>query len=278
MRILCTFPGKFGDILWALATVKQIAMENNTKIDFMCMPQYYSLLPLIQQQSYIEKAFVDEAWLCTGSPHGDQPFEPQNSKQYEVEYDVVVNLGYRSHPGIHGTGKSLIDFIAAQQGLTLTEPVCPWIEAGNKHIGYMEITKYPWIAYSFNSDYKEVKDSFWKRFMECITDSVGVHNLINAGELPWDLAAKAISNSDCFIGCRSSNYVLAHAVAQKHMFIYEPHPHRNKIAWNDVFGNPHWKEEGSAITDSPEKAADMCLNWIRQIKENLHENVETVAG
>ena len=216
----------------------------------MVMPTYVSLLPLLENQSYISKAFVNETWLCTGSPHGDQPWLPQNSGELEWGYDKTYHLGYRFHPGIHYTGKALVDFIAGQHDFVLEEPVCPFVEG---------ISEPPQriIAYSFNQDYAEEKKRFW----EIVKEATKLET-VNVSNLPWHAAAEVINSAAAYIGCRSSNYVLAHGVAQRNIFVYEPHPHRHKDAFNNVFGNPHWHEEILPLNISPEVAACMMIDWM----------------
>jgi hypothetical protein len=109
-----------GTFCGALPTVRKIALDNGGKVDFACMPQYRSLIPLIAGQSYIDKAFVIEDWQCTGSPYGDQPW--QSPKQ--EGYDKQIDLTYRAHP----YGEFLADNIARRQGVELKD-VIPFIDA-----------------------------------------------------------------------------------------------------------------------------------------------------
>ena len=253
MKILCSFSGKFGDILWSLPTVRHIARLYDTSVEFMIMPTYLSLTPLLEQQSYISKVIVNDAWLCTGSPHGDQPWCPQNDTEISWGYDKVFHLGYRYHPGIHYTGKAVIDFLAAQQNFILEEPVCPFIE----------VTSEPGecIAYAFNLEYANEKHIFWSKFKKAINLPV-----VDVTTLPWHASAEIIKSAIAFIGDRSSNYVIANGVAQKNLFTYEPNPSRNYRAFNNVFGNPHWTVYDNYGDNSPEQSADVVIEWMNKIK------------
>ena len=253
MKILTSMPGKFGDILWSLATVKHISNYYKTPVTFMIMPTYFSLRPLLESQSYIDKVLVNDEWLCTGSPHGDQPFLPQNSNAIEWEYDVVHHLGYRYHPGIMYQGKAVIDFLAFQHGLLLEEPVCPFIEVKSEPGNC--------IAYAFNPEYPNEKKRFW----DIVNSTCGLP-VVDVTKLPWHAAAEVINSAMCFIGDRSSNYVMAHGVAQKNIFIFEPNPSRDSLAFNNVFGNPHWPEHSGIPRSSPEHYSDICLLWLDKIK------------
>src|SRR5271170_584409 len=106
MKILCTFSGKFGDIMWSLPTVRQISKNLGTRVDMGIMPGYKTLLPLLQEQKYINRAYTIDNWECTGSPCGDQPWNPP--VDCEEEYSNVFHLTYRRHPSAF---EPLIDFI-----------------------------------------------------------------------------------------------------------------------------------------------------------------------
>src|SRR5215467_12449688 len=124
MKVLCTFSGKYGDILWSLPTARQIARDiAGGKVDFATMPYYESLRPLIASQEYIDECFVIPDWIRTHSNHGDGPAEsPKQTIAGEVStggdaiigvqakigdyqslrtYDKIYDLTYKGHPGIN---------------------------------------------------------------------------------------------------------------------------------------------------------------------------------
>lgn len=257
MKILTSFSGKFGDILWSLPTVRHISRVHGQPVEMMLMPAYSSLIPLLEQQSYISKAFVNEQWICEGSPAGDQPAIPQNHEALTWDYDKIYHLTYRHHPGIHYTGKSLIDFIAVQQGYELQEPVCPFIEVASD--------KEQFIAFAFNSDYASEKKVFWDTF----SSQVKI-DCVDVSKLPWHAAAEVINSAQAFIGCRSANWVIAHGVAQKNIFVYEPNSSRGSFAFSNVFGNPHWKDTNHNLILppqhwTPEKASEAAIEWVSKV-------------
>lgn len=273
MKILCTFPGKNGDILWSLATVKQISKNYNVKVDFSTMPQYHTLLPLLNSQSYIEKATVNEAWLCTGSPHGDQPWNPQNAEELAWGYDQVFHLGYRYHPGIHGVNgrqMALIDFPAYLNNIEFSHPVLPFIDVEEN---WKPKTSLPMIAYSFNMEYKPEKDKFLHDLeRKCVTTL-----FVDVASMPWAVAASVIKNSDGFVGCCSANHVLAYGVGQKNIFIYEPHPHRHAFGqFGETFRCPYGKVETHPLGSSPEIASELAAERINiwKSEENHYETAK----
>lgn len=281
-KVLATFSGCNGDILWSLPTVRQISKIHNAKVDMGIMPAYKSLLPLLQLQPYICTAFVVEDWVCTGSPCGDQPWQPP--KRIEEHYEKVYHLTYRRHP--YGN-ESLIDFIAWQQGLTLEEPVVPFISYGDVDISYVTNVSKGYIAYAFNESYAPEK----QQFMDLVKTEVGRHWTLSAfinlnkdsfvnTPIPWIDSAAIIKNALCFIGCKSANYVLAHGVGQENIILYEPHPNRHSQGnFGQVFSNPHWKETTTPINSTPEQAAKIVLEYINQClmnKEKENENAQAI--
>jgi len=261
-NILCTFSGGFGDILWSLATVKEISKKHGTKVDMMIMPQYQSLSKLLSQQSYIRKAIINFDWICTGSPHGDQPWEaPLHS--YDL-YDQVYHLTYRRHPG---PTEPLIDFIAAPHLIKLENPI-PFIELPKNRVTMkVEGIGVPYIAWCFNDMYVAEKKTFFDKLeSDLYPDDFPKVMLIDTRELSWLDAAICIKNALAFIGCRSSNYVLAHGVGQKNILVYEPHPNRNANGYfGNTFGNPHWPEHTLPL--DPKLAAETVSGIITNILE-----------
>src|SRR5712675_2482572 len=98
-KILCTFSGRYGDVLWSLPTVKEISRQAGEPVDMLVMANYRRLLPLLEAQSYIRKAWASEEWqaIYSGSPCGDQPWQaPVPAGMYEA----VHQLTYKFHPSL----------------------------------------------------------------------------------------------------------------------------------------------------------------------------------
>jgi hypothetical protein len=242
MKILCTFSGKFGDILWSLPTVREIAKKEEsytvhetnylTEVHFGIMPEYRSLIPLLNSQNYIDKAFVIEDWICIGSPHGDQPWESPVTERY----DKVYHLTYKQHPT---KNQPLLDFTASQQGIQLL------------YNGVIPFISLPWtspkverqfIAYAFNESMMEYKGPFLQKLKEEI-EPLGV-DFIDISKIPWLNAATLLNSVEClaFVGCRSANYVLACGLG-KRVFVYEPNISRSmKGPFGTTFTCPYANE------------------------------------
>lgn len=99
MKVLCTMPGKFGDILWALPTVRAIADAAKEPVDLILSQSYgdKSFRTLIEGASYILRCVAETTWVVRDTA----PLTPQRPETMFgpwAEYDKVIHLGYESWP------------------------------------------------------------------------------------------------------------------------------------------------------------------------------------
>lgn len=97
MRILCTFPGKFGDLLWALPTIRALARRIGTPIDLLLAAPLASIVPLLQAQPYIGRCVADPDWQ-TENTAPISPRVPHGREDVISPYDYTLHLGYRGWP------------------------------------------------------------------------------------------------------------------------------------------------------------------------------------
>ena len=213
-QVLTSCSGKFGDILFSLAVVKAISETEQQKVDFICMPAYRSLLPLVRKQPYIQSASEVSDWLCTGSPHGDQPWQPP--KYVETGYKVIKHLTYRRHPMFDN--KTLIDAIAANGQVTVQPG--PWISV---YSGEWQKHK-PFVTYGFNAELRQEKANFIQELKLKMPEV----KFISVENMDWTQVAMFLQESVAFVGCMGALHVLAHAVG-KPVLIYEPNPDRREF-------------------------------------------------
>lgn len=284
-KFLCTFSGKYGDILWSLATAKYIAEHiARQPVEFAVMPYYVSLLPLLASQSYISKAFVIEDWLRTHSNHGDQPWEPPAGAIVKATggqvYDQVWHLTYRGHPGITAPNMPLIQFTAWQQGIQFNHwnPI-PFLTASDDveelatpiHFSSGQLPQVVLenrlVSYAFNEQYPEPKKAFFEElWLQTRQDNL---EFFNVAELGWKEAAWIISKSVAYVGCRSACWVLAMGLGQE-TFTFEPHPSRHRDCHlGSVFGSPYGKECALPFAMPPAVAAQTAASLIRTKVEQL---------
>lgn len=97
MRILCTVPGKHGDSLWAMPTVRAISEAAGAPVDFATSPKYAGILSLLQAQEYVEETFSIDAWEVQETAPMTPWRAPYPAGAGEL-YDRTVHLGYRAWP------------------------------------------------------------------------------------------------------------------------------------------------------------------------------------
>jgi hypothetical protein len=275
MKALCTFSGKFGDILWSLATAKEIAQTIvHGSIDFAVMPYYTSLLPLLASQDFIANAFVLEDWMRTHSNHGDQPWQPPTIPE---GYDQVWHLTYKGHPGISAPEMPLIDFIAWQQGIRFRENPIPYLNASEEIAEVARVVHFAsgqlpevvkenrLVSYAFNDQYQGEKKTFFETLWR-VANPAGLE-FINVGEMGWKEAAWVIKNSLAYVGCRSACWVVAMGLGQS-TITYEPHPSRHRDCHlGKVFGSQYGREFTTPYMLPPEQSGQVAATVLKDMMD-----------
>lgn len=88
-RVLCTFPGRAGDLLWALPTVRAISESYGHPVDLQIAGEFDSMVDLLLQQPYLHGVTADPRW---GMSDGwEAPRHPR-------PFDRVIHLGYSRWP------------------------------------------------------------------------------------------------------------------------------------------------------------------------------------
>lgn len=94
MRIACTHPGKMGDTLYALPTIRQIAKDTGSKIDFYTSEYCAPLRRLFEYQLSIGRFYISPGYIIERMDMGVQPY----IMPVHPGYDVVYHLGFRRVP------------------------------------------------------------------------------------------------------------------------------------------------------------------------------------
>jgi len=292
-KTLCTFSGKYGDILWSLPTARFIAEKVvGERVDFAVMPYYENLCPLLEDQSYIRRAFPCHDWVRTNSNYGDQPWSPPEwlSQRYERKW----HLTYRAHPGISAPAMPLVEFIAYQQGIRLEHPVVPFLRASQEwntmdgslmkmdfeHGSIRQVAdEGKLISYAFNDQYEREKKEFLEELWKPVKEAgLEMFNLNGTG---WREAAWALDHSIIHVGCRSACWVLATGLGKKSI-TFEPHPSRHRSGHlGNVFSCPMAEENPLPFGMPPQIAAGAAFKFImaeieRRGKQNV--DVESAVG
>lgn len=238
MRILCTFPGRHGDILWALLTVRAIAESTGDPVDLLIGKEYAQLVPLLSAQPYLARVVADPDWI------GDRAdlregWQPPNRTDVISPYAVTYHLGYRRWPElplpIEIDQTVWVDIELPPLDLTrpwITAPATDtrWFDAGYR--------KPRRIAVGFTDEHFELKYGLTRLvdqhgldwLLQFCTGDGRWLNEAGEGGHGWIEAAQLMAQAEIFLGCCSALHVLAVALGTP-VVAMEP----NKDRWNDIF-------------------------------------------
>lgn len=237
-RVLLTFSGKHGDILWSLEAARAMALTG-VQVHFGVMPIYQAVIPLIAIQPYISSAFPLQHWDQQHANFGAQPRIPPWIPE---GYDEVHHLTYEAHPT-----EPLVLYAINRLGLPMPDPPVPFLFAPADPDPAL-------ISYAFNGQNRGVKEhvlSFLKATLHKI-------RFENVEALPFDQAARVISSSRFFFGCRSANYVVATGLGKRCLTV-EPDGGRRQ----PVFGCP-FARESMPEPHLRKKFADVARQWMEE--------------
>ena len=262
-KILCTMPGRYGDILWALPTVRALSEAYGGPVDFAVSAKYGALAPLLVKQPYIDHVDVMGDWhVEEAAPM--TPRVPPEALWGGPFYDRVFHLGYAGWP--EGTLAADIYRRAyhqyRQQGTPdhgrypALELDRPWITP--TATATRPDRPYVWVAWS--EEWFELKlgllvalaarfpeQAFlWLRpwggrydeidFTTLHATGMQHHRLgpnVEVVRADWSVTATIAAGAVCYLGCLSSQWVLANALGVKVVAV-EPAEQR----WHPVF----WRE------------------------------------
>lgn len=237
MAILCSMPGKYGDILWSLLTCRAIAEAADEPVDLTVSGQFGNpdFGQLLQAQPYLRTVTADPDWLAEtpGESTGWQP------PQVPPGYDHVYHLGYRGWPD-----RGLPFFIAEQAreiyGLALPslDRTRPWITAPRLRTDWFAEGRRR-IALGFSDDWFELKygiyglldmhDVDWD--VESVANSPRWNTEAGTGAHNWREAASVIKQAEVFVGCNSALHVLAVAIGTPVIILEPSEARHNPIFW-----------------------------------------------
>jgi len=238
MSITCTFPGRYGDLLWALPTMRALAEASGDPVDLIISGKYGSIAPLIQTQPYIGSVQVLREWEVQETAPIQPNFPPLDLAD---GLRPVIHLGYPGWPD-----RPLPEYIwkIAKLQYPTIAPLDldkPWITVpsspGPPHrvlvVGFSDEwfeLKYG-IAYLLDSALGN--DPQGNPQLTLWPSSYEGGRWHREGGLPpcsWVETSHVINASDVFLGCCSALHVLACALGKK-IVLMEPNEHR----WNDIF-------------------------------------------
>jgi len=244
MKVLVSFPGRYGDLLWALPTIRALSRRVDAPIDLLIAGEFAPIVPLLERQPYLGRVVADSAWGLS------QGWQPPNREDLISPYDLTFHLGYRRWPELplpfetahtftlHG-GRPFVSDVITPADLYLNEP---WIT----NLPQAPPTE---IVVGFSECHFELKVGL-VTLLEDLDRPLLVLNHDSrtrwaqerprggyplCGPLPWVEMAAAIRNADLFLGCCSGLHVLAVAIGIP-VVIVEPMEAR----WNPIFYPLGW--------------------------------------
>lgn len=238
-KILCTFPGRTGDILWALPTVRMIARFFDTPVTLAVSKKYgdQSLLNLIEEQWYVESAISLPWWEVEESaPMGPRVPPALNEK----EYDEIFHLGYEGWPKGE-LAKDIWERTALQLGSNEVLDMKPWII-----VPYKESKKQIFCGWS--QEWIELKmgvtaaveNAVFPRYKLVIAHGHGMrHAEWNAmfdatfAVTNWMGAADLLQESQFYLGCLSAQWVLANAMGKRCVVVEPSEPRWHPVFWRE---------------------------------------------
>lgn len=221
-RILCTFPGRFGDLIWALPAIRALAEHHQQPVDLQICGEFASILPLLGEgrQPYLGRVVVDHQW---GTSAGWMP------PAVLPDYDHVFHLGYRGWPqwGLPFEVQAQLhqqwsDGWGAQPTIDLTRPwitVEPWVETYNVTLGWSDC----WFELKVGLSTLLARHT-WPDGVYAFTLAAPGSRWVTergAGAVDWLEAARRIAASQLFVGDCSALHVLAVALG-KPVILMEP--------------------------------------------------------
>lgn len=229
MTIAVSHPGKLGDLLYCLPTVRHIAKISGQKVDFWTSKFCQAGQTLLDAQPYINKCFISDKYVMQHEGCGVQPWLLQPDKSY----DRVYHLGLRDYPQCR-----LVDYYPKIYGFSLVDTTISYefekIKEGDK-IGYLNNPECPPIVICpgrnpnlkgiFNSLINSLIDDHKTVYQvgpkdECITTcnpNVITYNVDMLNTLAL------LEHAKLFIGTLSANLVLANGFSGlKKVVLCEP--------------------------------------------------------
>lgn len=112
MKISVSHPGRLGDALYCLPTVRHLSKIFDTKIDFWTSNYCKPLVNLLKKQTYINEVFINEQYIAHHHNCGTQP----SILECLGKYDKIFHLGIREYPQCR-----LVDYYPTIHGFTMVD-------------------------------------------------------------------------------------------------------------------------------------------------------------
>jgi hypothetical protein len=221
MKVLCTMPGRYGDILWSLPTCRALAQAAGEPVDLVISDKYASLVPLLETDAdYLRCVWADPTWQVRETA----PMTPARPPAVPDDYDRVIHLGYERWP------MNVLPVESYLAAVTQWGEALPPLDLDTAWIGRPE---QEWFrrdvdfAYGFTDEWFELKYGVLRLLMDRFTRAITVchsprwQQEAGCPPCPWTRAVDCIRSAPVFLGCCSALHVLACAIG-KPVVLMEP--------------------------------------------------------
>jgi len=234
MRVLCSFPGRAGDIIWALPAIRAVSEHFGVPVDLVVAGEFESLVPLLTQQPYLGTVTADPRWgLASWIDAGGSlqeawqpPYLPEGA-----DHMHVFHLGYRRWPELP-LPFEVADTLRRVYFLDLPplDLARPWITSPPWHCR----VAHGWSDCWFELKYGLVNLLYLGNSVDRAGSCAPPHSRWtsegNYLGTSWEDAAHLIAGAKGFLGDCSALHVLAVALGTP-VVIMEPMEAR----WNPIF-------------------------------------------
>ena len=220
MKILATMPGRFGDILWAMPTLRCLAEASGEPVDLLVGEEFDSLCALLRQQPYIDEARAIEGWTM----------DEKRPRMWPRDYDQVIHLAYPEWPTaplhLYTWQTALMQFQGTLPPLDLDTP---WITVPEAPQHLLDAR--PYITACWTEEWIELKMGVTVSVAQpgthyfFVTHVGGRHqefgrlhmipNITLVQRLGWIELAQLIQHAQCYLGCLSAPWVLANGLGKQ---------------------------------------------------------------
>lgn len=257
--VLCTFPGRAGDLLWALPTIRALSRRLGTPVDLLICGEFAGMIPLLLQQSYLDHVWALDSWGMgdgwqppTERPEDASAFIRAQFSSIGGPYKPVFHLGYRRWPAM-GLPFETLQTLNAQIGDNAAwnrvpfspeelDLATPWITVPDPKpatpflVGFSECHfELKFGVFELLTEYQLLPRYSWHRAPlghGPLSICVGGRWKQEAGHFgaDWLEGAQWMHSTRAFLGCNSGWHVLAVAMG-KPVVMLEPMEAR----WNHIF-------------------------------------------
>lgn len=100
VRILITFPGRYGDLLWALPSIRALSVHISQPVDLLTPLAFESIHALLRHQPYLAKVTALDGWEVQDTAPITPREAPLDDKDgyWSSTYDYILHLGYMNWP------------------------------------------------------------------------------------------------------------------------------------------------------------------------------------